>query len=334
MGKSLAAKLEQYRQTQRKGVDYILQHANPDGSIGPTEKGFFYYRTPWALATGGANESALRLCAWIREHQFGENGDFVGVSPRPLDDHYLYTNALFVVGAQMLQQFDLARRGMDYMLTLWDPLSGGFYNYVADGNGTEHSDKEDIPFNCGVGLACLMTGELDAAERVAMWLQRMWSLQADLPDRLFFVYSAEHQALITDFPAEEAKVHVLEAQQPRQRFTVGGIGAAFLARLYQARPRPQYLALAREYQAFSHNQTAQQFDVAQVCKVGWGAALLYQITGEDVYKEWAIKVADYFVETQFADGHWINNEPLPDGQPEIEIGSEFLVYLDVIVASL
>lgn len=149
-----------------------------------------------------------------------------------------------------------------------------------------------------------------------------------------FVYSAAHQALVTDFPAAEAKVHVLEAQQPRQRFTVGGIGAAFLARLYQARPRPQYLALAREYQAFAHKQTAQQFDVAQVCKVGWGAALLYQITGETVYKEWAIKVADYFVETQFADGHWINNEPLPDGQPEIEIGSEFLVYLDVIIASL
>lgn len=334
MGNAIAIKLAQYRQTQRKGIDYILQHANSDGSIGPVEEGFFYYRTPWALATGGANEAALRLCAWIRQNQFGENGDFVGVSPRPLDDHYLYTNGLLVVGAQMLQQFDLARRGMDYLLTLRDPMSGGFYNYGFGNNASDHSDKEDIPFNCGVGLACLMTGELDAAERVAIWLQRMWSLQPALPERLFFVYSAKKQALITDFPAAEAKVHVLEAQKPRQRFTVGGIGAAFLARLYQARPRPQYLALARAYQAFAHNQTAQQFEVAQVCKVGWGAALLYQVTGEAVYRDWAIKVADYFVETQFADGHWINNAPLPDGQPEIEIGSEFLVYLDVIIATL
>ena len=63
------------------------------------------------------------------------------------------------------------------------------------------------------------------------------------------------------------------------------------------------------------------------------AALLYQITKEEIYREWAIKVADYFVRTQFPDGHWINNEPLPD-EPEIEIGSEFLVYLHVIISSI
>ena len=42
---------------------------------------------------------------------------------------------------------------------------------------------------------------------------------------------------------------------------------------------------------------------------------------------------DYFVETQFPEGYWINNEPLTD-RPEIEIVSEFLVYLDVIITSL
>jgi hypothetical protein len=331
MDSNLTSKLSQYRQIQRKGVDYILQHLNADGSVGPVEKSFSYYRTPWALASAGEMEAAVRLCEWIRQNQLGENGDFVGVTPRPLLDHYLYTNALLVVGAQMLQQLDLSHQGIQYILSLEDPLSGGFYNYA---DGASHSDKEDIPFTCGVGLACLMTGEIAAAERVAKWLQQMWSLQPELPERLYFIYSAEKQALVTDFPAEEAKVHVLEAQNPEQRFTVGGIGAAFLARLYMARPRPEYLALAREYQAFAHQQTEQQFEVAQVCKVGWGAALLYQITKEPIYKEWAIKVADYFVETQFPDGHWINNNPLPDGQPEIEIGSEFLVYLDVIISSL
>jgi hypothetical protein len=104
-----------------------------------------------------------------------------------------------------------------------------------------------------------MTGEIAAAEQVAMWLQHVWSLQPELPDRLYFVYSAQRQALITDFPADKAKLYVPEAQQPRQRFTVGGIGAAFLSRLYMARPRAAYLALARKYQAFAHNQTERQF---------------------------------------------------------------------------
>src|SRR5262249_24931674 len=113
--------------------------------------------------------------------------DFVGVSPRPLVDHYLYANALLVIGAHMLQELDLSYRGIGYILPLQDPLSGGFYNYAGPAG---HSDKEDIPFNCGVGLACLITGEVEAAERVAIWLQRMWSLQPELPERLFFVYSA------------------------------------------------------------------------------------------------------------------------------------------------
>jgi hypothetical protein len=330
MDKLLSEKLEQYRQAQRKGVDYILKHVNSDGSVGPADKAFFYYRTPWALATAGEIEAATRLCDWIRRHQFGENGDFVGVSPRPVVEHYMYMNGLLVIGAHMLQQFDLSQRGMRYIRSLQDPLSGGFYNY---GGPAGHSDKEDIPYNCGVGLACLMAGEVEAAERVAIWLQRMWSLQPELPDRLYFVYSAEKQELVTDFPPDQAKQYVLEAQKPRQRFTVGGIGAAFLSRLYMARPRPEYLGLAQEYQAFAMNQTERQFEVAQVCKVGWGAALLYQITKEEIHREWAIKVADYFVRTQFPDGHWINNEPLAD-RPEIEIGSEFLVYLDVIISSL
>ena len=39
------------------------------------------------------------------------------------------------------------------------------------------------------------------------------------------------------------------------------------------------------------------------------------------------------METQFTEGYWINNEPLTD-RPEIEIVSESLVYLDVIITSL
>ena len=330
MDVQLEHKLRQYRQARRKGAEYLLKHVNPDGSIGPAPRGFFYYRTPWALATAGETEAATRLCAWIRAHQFSGNGDFVGVSPRPLVGHYLYANALLVIGAHLLRQYDLSLRGIQYILSLRDPLSGAFYNH---GGPSGHSDSEDIPFNCGVGLACLMTGEVEAAERVAIWLQRMWSLQPAIPERLYFLYSAEKQDLVTEFPLEQARQYVVEARKPRQRFTVGGIGAAFLARLYMARPRPQYLELARKYQAFAMDQTERQFEVAQVCKVGWGAALLYQITHEEVYRDWAIRVGDYFVRTQFDGGHWINNEPLPD-LPEVEIVSEFLVYLDVIISAL
>ena len=60
MNDQLKTKLEGYRRAQRKGVDYILQHRNEDGSIGPVEEGFFYYRTPWALVLSGEPEAGAR----------------------------------------------------------------------------------------------------------------------------------------------------------------------------------------------------------------------------------------------------------------------------------
>ena len=138
MDERLGSKLDSYRQARRKGAEYLLSHLNADGSVGPAARGFFYYRTPWALATAGETEAATALCAWIRENQFGPSGDFIGVSPRPLVDHYLYANALLVIGAHTLRQFDLSHRGIQHILSLRDPLSGAFHNH---GGPLGHSDK-------------------------------------------------------------------------------------------------------------------------------------------------------------------------------------------------
>ena len=43
-------KLRTYQQACRQATDWLLNFANPDGSIGPTRDHLFYYRIPWALA--------------------------------------------------------------------------------------------------------------------------------------------------------------------------------------------------------------------------------------------------------------------------------------------
>ena len=137
----------------------------------------------------------------------------------------------------------------------------------------------------------------------------MWDLQPDLPDRLFYVYNAETQKLVTEFPAERAFHYVVETQQPRQRFTCGGIAAAFLVRLFQATGDETHLQLARAYMDQSMNSTERQFEVSQVCKSGWGSALLYQVTREEPYRDWTCRVADYFVADQQPDGSWKDSGP-------------------------
>ena len=70
---------------------------------------------------------------------------------------------------------------------------------------------------------------------------------------------------------EQRTAYLVENQVDRpQRWTIGGIAAGFLCRLYLVEPREEYLALARRYQAFSMSATEHQFKYAQVCKSSWG----------------------------------------------------------------
>ena len=116
-------------------------------------------------------------------------------------------------------------------------------------------------------------------------------------------------------------------------WTVGGIAAAFLCRLYMVDPQPSYAEVAREFMAFSTQCTPRQFDYAQVCKSGWGAALLYQITGAPEYRDWALHLGDWFADTQRADGSWAW-DPDPSIGQTIELTAEFVAHVDTIIGCL
>ena len=326
----LSKRLERYAAARRRGVNWLLAQTNADGSIGDPAHGFRFYRVPWTFTVAGETAAATALCGWIREHMFTAEGDF-DRGRRVLTDAYAYRNATLVYGAHMARQFDLSSRGLEFVLDMQDPQSGGFTNDL-NADGTP-SDEMDVPYACGCGLACLALGELVAAWSVYEFLEHVWQAQRELPNRLHYAWSRERQALIIGEDAEPSWFTV-EAQAARkQRWTVGGIAAAFLCRLHMFDPQPEYLALARDYMAFSMQCTPRQFDYAQVCKSGWGSALLYQLTGEAVYRDWTVRVGDWFVDTQQADGSWSWDPHATLGE-SIELTAEFVVHVDTIIGCL
>lgn len=323
--------LDAYRAARDRGAAWLLSQINTDGSIGPTDQEFLYYRLPWTFTITGHTDAALRLCDWVRTHQFAEDGDFTGVTPRQVEAN-AYQNATFIYGAQMLRQYDLSYRGWAHLRTRQDARSGGFTHLA---NATGIAADENIPTVAQVGKAALIMGDLEAARAAGRWFQTLWDLQPEMPDRLFYVINAETQQLVTKFPPERAFHYVIENQQPRQRFTCGGIAAAFLVRLFQATGNHAHLALARAYMDHSMSSTERQFEVSQVCKAGWGAALVYQVTREPQYRDFARRVGDFFVADQQADGHWQDSGPYGHA-PHINImvTAEFVMILDTMVACL
>ena len=320
-----------YRAAQRRGVEWLLRQLHGDGSLGKPEQGYHFYRAPWTFAVTGEMAAASAVCGWIRRHMLTSDGRIEGPY-RLFDDAYAYRNSALIVGAHIALQYDLSYGLLPDLLSWRDPRSGGFANdRLADGS---KSDDMDLPYTCGPGFACLQTGALEPARGVYRYLHALYAAQEELPQRFYYAWSRAEQAPIREFPAERRTAYLVENQVDRpQRWTIGGIAAGFLCRLYLVEPREEYLALARRYQAFSMGATEHQFKYAQVCKSSWGSALLYQITGEEAYLHWTYRLGDWYVRTQQPAGHWHWPRYKTLGS-QIEVTLEFVMHLDTLIAGL
>jgi hypothetical protein len=334
---TVSNKVLSYRASRDKGIEFLLGNLNADGSIGPVDKGIFYSRVPWSLALGGETGAALRLTHWVRRHMFTPEGELAGDrSPNggASETANTYAECCLAYGAQLLGQYDVAQRSMRNALRYQDPVTGGVYRNRAHVGST---GEQIVYLTCQLGMSALLTGYRAEAEAAGYFLRRVWEAQPELPDRLFTIWTRTG-GLITEVPpSEDRRQYVNESQDMKQMHYNGGMAAALLTRLYLATEDRQWLDLARQYQAFSMSSTALQFETKQVCKSAWGGGLLYAATGEPLYRDWTIKMGDWFVAEQYADGHWQNSTYIDSNPPHhrnITITAEFVVHMDTIASVL
>jgi len=144
--------------------------------------------------------------------------------------------------------------------------------------------------------------------------------------------------LITEAPAGENPKHVAEIATDEQQYHYnGGIAAAALTHIWMVTGEDRWLDLAKRYQAFSIEATPLQFNTRQVCKSAWGSGLLTLATRSADYREWLVKMANWFAELQMPDGYWTNTpalDPNPTESRKVEITAEFVVHLDTAIAAL
>lgn len=314
-----------------RAADWLVRHLHADGALGDPADGFKYHRAPWALTLAGRTDAAHAVCGWIRRHLLTADGTLSGAARRSTDG-WAYRDSTVIIGAQMLQQYDLSTALMPGLLQWQDPASGGFANDRT--NDGEQSDEMDVPYACGPGLACLITGELTAARRVGKFLKTVMDAQPALPERFYCFYSRDRQALIREHDTGfEPRFVVDNAADRMQRWTVSGIAAAFLGRLYLADHDPGVLELARSYQAFSMAATDAQFGYPSACKSSWGAALLYQITGEQDYLDWLGRFAHWYLRAQNEQGYW---RPWVENSvgDVVEITLEFVMHLTTLTGAV
>ena len=310
---------------------------NADGSLGDPSHGFEYYRAPWTFGLVGETEAAHSVCGYIRRNLLTPDGRIDGPL-RIIQTDWAYRDATLIQGAHQIGEYDLSYGLFPDLLRWQDPESGGFANdRLADGS---MSDDMDIPYACGPGFAALALGRLDVARRVAGFLRLIWDAQTldgrdgEIPTSFFGFWSRSRQRPIRPTDPDFLPHMVVENAADRmQRWTLGGISAGFLGRLYLADPDPSHLEFARRYQAFSMAATEGQFGYPSVCKTSWGSSMLYLVTGEAVYRDWTMRLGDWYVAAQDPAGYWHPWVEQTDTD-RIWITLEYVMHLDTVISAL
>jgi hypothetical protein len=330
-------KLASYRQMARRGTDWLLALTAQDGAIGPVgSQGIYYYRVAWAFALMGELTAATRNMDWIRRHMFTAEGAFEGeATPQgEFSERYgSYPLACMLVGAPLTQHLELVYPGVKRLLQWQDPQTGGIYHKWDE--RTDAGEQEIFP-TAQAGMTFLLAGKLEPALKAGGWFQRLRQLQPDWEHKLYACYSRE-KGLITDVPADRAPLYITVKDEPWQHHFNGGISAAFLGKLYLATGDPQWLDLARDYEAFSMTSGECMWQSMQTCKSGWGAGVLYRATREPQYRDWLVRMGDWFAANQYADGHWENTKhwsPNPTLADGVEVTAEFVMHVAHIIMYL
>ena len=317
----------QFRQARDRGCAFLLECQHADGSVGPPQRGVAdYYKVPAAFQVCGKTYAASRLCSWIRERGILPNGDFSPRPPQAAGFYYAYFNSWVILGADRLGQYDLAQRGMDFLLGFRDPETGGFYSSSTD-RGAE--TEQDLWVVSGCGQAALATGRMEVARGAGNWMRQLMQLQPDFPRKLYSVFSRTAGLHTVPGPGEDEIRYVLSQDATRDQFFFQpGIAAGFLARLFQATGEEEWLHLAKQYMVFAEGANEYLFHLLRAGKVGWAASVLHTLTGEQKYRDLATRVGDALVELQGKNGAWTLE--IEGFDPTIDLTAEMAVWLDEI----
>ena len=323
----------------QRSVAWVLQRIAADGEpIGGSERNN-YYRIPFALGLAGAREPASRVLSWIERHALTDDGDLKPGAPQGLftQRYASYPLALIAIGAWHLEREDTAISIMNTLKNFQNNDSGGSY---AERPEMRTSSRQDFFATAQLGMTALTTGYDDMADGAFQWLSAVYDAQPNLPNHLYTVW--DNNGLITEIgDDEDSQFHFLtDFQKPKQAFYNPGIAAAFLARYFMKTGNQKAKTLGHQYLQLHDSASDRQYayrESKQICKYGWGAALMMLADHNPDLLTVVLRMAKWFLDSQLEDGRWENSpfqDPQPTDQSNLEITVEFVQHLVTLQVAL
>jgi hypothetical protein len=328
--------IEKYRESARKGIEFLLANFNADGSFIGTEHMIAgAYKSPLAFLTAGQSKEAEIALNYIVD-RFMADGDFHnGFCDISLPMTNNYRNAWLIWGSHALDRPDICEPAAEYLESCINPELGGVPGRL---EYCLHESVLDWGCSALATVAFSHMGRLDAARECARFLIEMLDSQPE-PEWKLYLRKTWDNKLYHIFPRHQATEYMVEFQAPDQVVWYFGAAMAGLGYLYNATKESRWLDTAERIFNLTKKCRPEVYTTLTSAKIGWGSSVLFTITGEQEYADTMVTVADHVVATQEEKGGWVRYPLFRDWEHQppvlgVDVSLERTLWLNFIAKSL
>ncbi len=277
-----------------------LGKPDENGIYSDTDDVGCYYKSIYSLRVAGQDAAAARMMRHVVDRYMHENGDVYTNEETRSSGSYgpvfcqLYQNAWLGRAAAAMRWYELGRKITDFMVSLRDPQSGGFYAHV--------KPRSNIIDSCATAvgaLMCLQHQKPELAVESVDFLMEMFKAQKE-PGKLYTRWTSEG-GLVTDLSDSDQKNQkycYIDQNQGKQAYWIWGWPMNVMIAVYEYTGEKKYLDGAItiwEWLAGAHDDA---FGFTTAGKDGWGSAMLYRITGDNRYLEKNLSQMEFILSRQ------------------------------------
>ncbi len=306
--RALEAMIARLEVSMTRGANWLISEFAPSGPIMRERDVSYCHKVVWGLFEDGRLDEVNHILDWLQAHARQGVGRYFFPEERPFnkDMQILYRFLTFGKVAEAVRHPAFCTEEIRREILSYQHSSGGAF---ANKEKAEYRQALNPLLAAFFGGWALAAGLLEPARKAGDFIVRMTELNESHmnanPGRLYFNFDpVKEQLQAQPAPGENINCFV-DTVGAKQHFYFIGCSMALLANLYEATGKASYLDAAEALARFEQRLNPVGLRWPSYCKIGWGAAELYCVTGKPEHRVMAANVSEVtFMRAQTATGAW------------------------------
>ncbi len=286
----------------------MMRKFAPHGPIMKVRDLSYCHKVTWGLYEAGRHDAAKTLLAWIAANARMAPGRlyFPEEPPFNREMQLLYRGLTIARVAERLEHPLLTDSETRKAILDHQHPSGGVYGNIDEPSQMASIGPLVTSFFTEWALAAGLDGPAKrSGDFLADMVERNRPHMQSEPGRFYFNWDPSTGDLLTEAETGAEINSFVDTVKAKQHFYQIGTTMAALADIHLATGKDRYLDAALSLAGFEGRLNPDGLRWPSYCKIGWGAALLYRVTGLPAHRRMAANVSQVtFIDSQTDAGGW------------------------------